>query len=98
MIKASHSSIRHPLTNDGPCPVLQYADDTLVVIRGEPEDVQCLKATLDSFAEAIGLKINFSKTTTVIIHMYEGTAEQCISILGCKRESIPQTYLSPHTL
>lgn len=74
MIKASQSSIRHPLTDDSPCRVLQlqYADDTLIVIRGEPKDVQCLKATLDSFAETIGLKIHFSKTTVVTIHMDEG--------------------------
>lgn len=93
MIKTNFSVVRHPLIADYPCPVLQYADDTLVVIRGEPQDVQNLKSILDSFAAATGLKINFNKTTVVPIHMHEDAADQCISILGCKREDFPQVYL-----
>jgi hypothetical protein len=93
MIKANFSTVRHPLVDDCPCPVLQYADDTLVLIRGDPEDVQCLKAILDSFALPTGLKINYAKTTVVPIHLDESKADQCISILGCKREAFPQMYL-----
>lgn len=82
MIKAISDSVRHPLTDGLPCPVLQFADDTLVVIRGEPEDVQSLKSLLDNFAAATGLKINFDKTTAVPIHMNEAKAMQCVSILS----------------
>jgi hypothetical protein len=64
-----------------------------MLIRGEPEDVQCLKAILDSFALATGLKINYAKTTAVPIHLDESKADQCISILGGKREAFPQMYL-----
>lgn len=63
--------------------MLNYVDDTIVVIRGEPKDVQSLKGILDNFAAATGLEINFDRTTTVPIHMNEAKAMQCISILGC---------------
>lgn len=86
-------SVRHLLSSGQPCPVLQYADDTLIVIRGVQDNVQRLKMILDDFAAATGLQINFSKTTAVPIHLDEATAQQCISILGCKRESFPWTYL-----
>ena len=65
----------------------------IVVLRGDPEDVQSLKVILDNFAAATGLTINYNKTTAVPIHMNEAKAAQCISILGCRRESFPQTYL-----
>lgn len=32
LIKSSHELIRHPLVDDAPCSVLQYADDTLIVV------------------------------------------------------------------
>jgi hypothetical protein len=73
--------MRHPLADGAPCPVLQYAEDTLV-LRGEPEDVQSLKVILDNFAAATGLTINYNKTTAVPIHMNEAKATKCISILG----------------
>jgi hypothetical protein len=31
LIKANSESIRHPLSPEHPCPVLRYADDTLIV-------------------------------------------------------------------
>jgi hypothetical protein len=36
--------------------VLQYADDTLLIIRGELADAQNLRMILDQFANATGRK------------------------------------------
>jgi hypothetical protein len=66
--------IRHPIVENAGCPVLQYADDTLLLVRGELEDVQSLRLMLDQFASATGLQINYSKSTAVPIHMNE---EEC---------------------
>lgn len=57
--------IRHPVIDAG-CPVLQYADDTLLLIRGDPSDVGKLRTALDQFASATGLQINYSKSTEYI--------------------------------
>lgn len=92
MIKAS-PVIRHPVQQDLPSAVMQYADDTLIVLRGECTAISELKQQLDVFASFSGLKINFSKSTLVPMHMDESTTTQCVQIIGCKREGFPQTYL-----
>jgi hypothetical protein len=85
--------IRHPIDSDAPCCVLQYADDTLTVLRGDFEAAQELKSILDNFFEATGLKINYSKSTLVPIHMDADLVDQCTSAIGCSKQSFPQNYL-----
>ena len=87
------SSVRNPLDPRCPCPVLQYADDTLILLRGELSDVRNLKVILDQFSAATGLHINFHKSTVVPMHMGEDLIPQCIDVLGCRREGFPQAYL-----
>jgi hypothetical protein len=96
LIKSHQGTIRHPIEDSLPCPVLQYADDTLIVVRGEPNDVANLKQLLDMFADANGLKINYNKSTAVPIHMNEAQIQQCISTLACKRDSF--VPISKHKL
>jgi len=87
------SSVRNPLDPRCPCPVLQYADDTLILLRGELSDVRNLKVILDQSSAATGLHINYHKSTAVPMHMGEDLIPQCIDVLGCRREGFPQTYL-----
>lgn len=54
MIRAD-GGIQHPLVSGRSCPVLQYADDTLLLVRTDTRDVQRLKLLLDSFSAATGL-------------------------------------------
>lgn len=61
LVKAD-GGIRHPLVQ-GPCPILQYADDTIILVRGCTEDATRLKQALQLFSEATGLSINFSKSS-----------------------------------
>ncbi|KAK8450627.1 hypothetical protein SEVIR_6G062701v4 [Setaria viridis] len=91
MIKGD-GGIRHPLV-EGSCPVLQYADDTLLLVRAELSDIRRLKRVLDSFAAATGLKINFTKSTAVPMNVSQRILPRLIRILGCKLESFPQVYL-----
>ncbi|XP_071685320.1 uncharacterized protein [Lolium perenne] len=87
--QASHSGLLlHPLVDDLPCPVLQYADDTLIIIRVVPEHVANLKKVLDDFSDANGLTINFHKSTLVPIKMDTPAAT-----FGCEVSTFPQTYL-----
>ncbi|WVZ61783.1 hypothetical protein U9M48_011600 [Paspalum notatum var. saurae] len=87
------SSIRHPVQTELPGAVLQYADDTLIVMRGDVVGVQKLAALLEQFSAATGLAINFSKSILVPLHMEDADVLQCVTTLGCRREGFPQSYL-----
>lgn len=97
MIKAD-SGFRHPIVQHGRCSVLQYADDTLLLVRGDPSDIARLHTLLDQFAAATGLQINYNKSTAVPIHMEEETVAQCITVLGCRREGFPKHTSGCHFL
>jgi len=75
------------------CVVMQYADDTLIVYRGNPEEVTRMRELLDQFAEATSLWINYNKSTAVPMNMSSDAISQCIAALGCRQEGFPQTYL-----
>ena len=61
--------ILHPLDIQEAPPTLQYADDTLILLKGTRQQAMILKDLLDSFALFPGLKINYHKSTLVPIHM-----------------------------
>lgn len=65
----SCGDIQHPTEEGLPCAVLQYADDTLIVLKGNLRGASALKRLLDQFASISGLHINFAKSTLVPIHM-----------------------------
>ena len=85
-----------------PCPVLQYADDTLILVRGDVASMCTLKTILDDFSLATGLYINFHKSTFVPMNVSDQVASAMATALGCAQSSFPQTYLglpiSPHKL
>lgn len=88
-------NVRHPLIVGMACPILQYADDMLVVLRGELADVTHLRQLLDLFTQANGLKINYTKSTPVPINVEDEVASQCVSALGCRREGFPHLPWPP---
>lgn len=90
---------RHSATSlDGPCQVLQYADDTLMLVRAEVTDIRQLKKTLDDFALATGLKINFTKSTLVPMHVPASHLQRIVRILQCQQPAFPQVILGPSTI
>jgi retron-type reverse transcriptase len=55
-----------------PCPefpVIQYADDTLLVMKADANQLLCLKSILHSFAASTGLKVNYEKSSMMPINM-----------------------------
>jgi hypothetical protein len=78
---------------DQPCPILQYADDTLIVIQGDVEQAKVLKLILDDFACTAGLKIDFTKSTFVPINLTLQEGDAIAPVLNCEVASFPQTYL-----
>jgi len=85
LIKKAHvvDSLSHPLNSALPCPVLQYADDTLIFTERTAAAMVRLKRILDDFALATGLEINFHKSTFVPMNVDDSTAAAMAAILGC---------------
>jgi hypothetical protein len=79
----------HPLADDLPCPIIQYADDTLIILRADLSQLRRLRGVLDSFSRATGLAINFHKSTFVPIHVSASRAADLAAILGCPVSSFP---------
>jgi len=69
-----------------PCAVLQYSDDTLVVLKSDLNAISKLKDILELFASLSRLHINFSKSTLVPIHIDEGMILQCVQTIGSAEE------------
>jgi hypothetical protein len=86
-------SLLHPLSPDVPCPVLQYANDTLILCKASPRTAACLKQILEDFASATGLAINFRKSYFVPMHISPLDAAIMATSLGCPISSFPHPYL-----
>jgi hypothetical protein len=82
-----------PLANDSDFPILQYADDTLIFMEGDVNQLQHLKDILHSFAESTGLKVNFEKSFMAPINISEERLDFLASTLGCAKQTLPFTYL-----
>jgi hypothetical protein len=82
-----------PLPNDDDFLILQYADDTLIFMQGDVNQLLQLKGILHSFAESTGLQVNFDKSFMVPINISEDRFNILANTLGCSKESLPFTYL-----
>ena len=71
-------------------PIVQYADDTLVVMQADSRQLFCLKALLNTFATATGLKVN-GKSIMVPLNIAEDRVEIYTNTLQCARGKFPFT-------
>jgi hypothetical protein len=74
-------------------PIIQYADDTLMIMLADVNQLSHLKGILEQFSTSTGLKVNFHKTTLVPINLNENEAARLVDAFGCKVESLPFTYI-----
>jgi hypothetical protein len=83
-----------PLPRCGPdFPIVQYADDTLLIMEACPRQLLTLKALLNSFADSTGLKVNYHKSNIYPINVETGKMENLASTFGCQIGCFPFTYL-----
>lgn len=75
-------------------PVLQYAEDTLIVLQPNADQLQSLKDLLLQFSGATGLAINVQKSTFAPIHVDDDLSKNIVDILGCPVATFPQSYLT----
>lgn len=77
-------------------PMVQNADDTLIVMQACPRQLLVLKALLNTFADSIGLKVNYNKSIMVPINVTEERMQILAGKLNCQIGTMPFTYLGCH--
>jgi retron-type reverse transcriptase len=50
-----------PVSLDSDFPIIQYADDTLIILEGDTRQIIFLKSVINTFSEITGLRVNFQK-------------------------------------
>lgn len=85
----------HPIHNSfvGDYPIVQYADDTLIIMPGDAVQLMTLKGLLRTFADSTGLKVNYDKSFLVPLNIDHDMAVHLAATLGCQVGTMPFTYL-----
>jgi hypothetical protein len=82
-----------PILCGGKFPIIQYADDTILVMRADTLELRHLKQILLDYAKSTGLKINFQKSNLIPINISDHRAQELAEIFGCAIATMPFTYL-----
>ena len=82
-----------PLSSNRDFRILQYANDTLIILEGNVNKLLFLKALLNSFSASTRLKINFQKSMMVSINISEEKLDHLARTFGCDEGSLPFTFL-----
>jgi hypothetical protein len=80
------------LVDDG-ISILQYADDTILFMDHNFEQVKNMKLLLSAFEQLSGLKINFHKSEIFCFGEAKEHESQYEQLFGCKKGSFPFRYL-----
>lgn len=76
-----------------PYHIIQYEDDTLVIMSVDHTQIANLQSILKVFSDFTGLQVNYNKSSLVPINITDEGSNQLVNILGCKKEAMPYTYL-----
>lgn len=74
-------------------PLIQYVDDTILVLPAEIIDLNQIRNLLLHFAAQTGLKVNYNKSVIIPMNVPAGKIELIQSTLGCQIGTFPFTYL-----
>jgi hypothetical protein len=81
--------LQHPIIDGAPCPILQYADDTLIILCADAAAARRLRLLLEQFGAATGLRINLQKSTPVPMHVDPQLLGGIQGVLHCRVECFP---------
>jgi hypothetical protein len=65
-------------------PIIQYADDTIHVMKASQKELFYLKALLYSFAQSTGLRVNYAKSCFVPLNKTNDKAKLLAGVFDCK--------------
>ena len=75
------STLQHATCHD--YPVIQYADDTILVIPASEIQLSHIKKLLPHYATYTGLKVNYSKSIMILISTPDSKMQILSDLLGC---------------
>jgi hypothetical protein len=94
--KVYHMNIlKHPLSKDygQDYSIVQYADDTLLILPADARQLLTVKGFLRSFTDSTELRVNFSKSFLVPSNMDDDRATHLPNTIGCSVGTLLFTYL-----
>jgi hypothetical protein len=74
-------------------PIVQYSDDTPLIMQACPQHLLALKSLLQTFADATSLRVNYSKSCLLPINVDENQLQLLANTFGCAVGYLPFTYL-----
>ena len=81
-------------TNFTECyPIIQYTDDTLVILQADEVQIRKFIEILDKFSNFTRLVVNYSKSRMLPINISDDTAMDLANTFNYKKEAMPFTYL-----
>jgi hypothetical protein len=80
-------------TGDPEFPIIQYADDTLLILPANMSQIMALKQVLEVFSQSTGLSINYHKSSMMPINVDDTTLRELAKGFGCQIGTLPFTYL-----
>jgi hypothetical protein len=78
---------------NGEFPIVQYADNTFLILQADARLLFFLKALLNSFETASGLRVNYNKSQILPINVGHDRLQHLANTFGCQVGSLPFTYL-----
>ena len=72
---------------------MQYADDTLIILHADKNQILALKDMLQVFSTSTGLVVNYHKSSMVPINVDEDSIIGLAAAFGCQVGKMPFTYL-----
>jgi hypothetical protein len=74
-------------------PIIQYADDTILIMKASQRELFFLKGLLHSFYESTGLRVNYAKSQMIPLNLSHDQALNLASTFGCQLGTLHFTYL-----
>lgn len=95
MIQRLNSTLQASISNKLPEAIMamQYADDTVFILNGDPSTIISFKIVLRLFTKISGLTINFAKSCMVPFNLTQSESDLAEAIMGCQRTTLPISYL-----
>jgi hypothetical protein len=82
-----------PSRDEASFPIIQYADDTILLLRASQKELFCVKGILETYAQATSLRVNYAKSCMVPLNMDPEQAQILAGVFGCQLQGMPFTYL-----
>ena len=79
--------------HDQDYPVIQYANDTLIILPADKDQLIALKDMLKVFSVSTGLDVNYHKSFIIPINVDTAVMTELASAFGCQIGKMPFTYL-----